>query len=111
MIDKRLLDSVLTVELLDRTRTDAYGKTPYTAPKVLKYCRLDRSRGENGTNNNKTVSNTSTAFIYPQHTPVTINDDWKGAKVTDEDGNVYTVGHWLVNKLNGRVFSYELELK
>lgn len=111
MIDKRLLDETVTVELKDVENTDVYGKTPYKQPLTLKFCRLDHSSGDNGTGNNRTRNKLSVLIFYPRYTPATVTDEWIDARVTDSDGNTYTVERWLSNKLHGRVFSYELELK
>ena len=111
MIDKRLLDTTVEVEILEK-EADLYGKQAYKAPITLEFCRLDESTGDTGSSNAVSRDYTSVIVFYPKYTPVTVTDDWLGARITDIDtGKRFTLKRWLPNKLAGRVFSYELELE
>lgn len=107
MIDKRLLQDAVSVRTV--LGKDDFGDVSYSEPLDVKSVRFDRSVGVSGSNNSKTRQKAGVLYIYPQFTHVTVNDDWLGAKVDDGERE-YTVTGYQSNHLNGKIFSYEVEV-
>lgn len=107
MIDKRLLTDTISVRKV--AGKNDYGDESYSDPLDIKPVRFDRSVQVVGTNNSKTRQNAGKVFIYPRFVDVTVDDSWLGALVNDGVRD-YLVTGYEVNTLNGKVFSYEVEV-
>ena len=107
MIDKRLLTDMITVQL--KGSKNAYGDVEMLSEIVVKPVRFDRSTAVSGLDNSHSKTSAGTIFIYPRFSDVVIDDSWIGAKVSDGIKR-YTVVSYLSNYLNGRIFSYEIEV-
>lgn len=107
MIDKRLLTDAISV------RKDAgknqYGDVTYSDPFEIKPVKFDRSIQVVGSNNSKTRQKVGKVFIYPKFVNVIVDDSWLGAIIND-GARDYIVTGYDVNYLNGKVFSYEVEV-
>lgn len=107
MIDKRLLQDAITVrKVADK---NDFGDESYSDPLSVKPVRFDRSVSVVGTNNSKTRQKAGVIYIYPKFASVTVDDSWLGAIVND-GARDYTVTGYQPNYLNGKVFSYEVEV-
>nr|DAX81190.1 MAG TPA: Minor capsid protein [Caudoviricetes sp.] len=107
MIDKRLLQDTITVrKVADK---NDFGDESYSDPLSVKPVRFDRSVSVVGTNNSKTRQKAGVIYIYPKFASVTVDDSWLGAIVND-GARDYTVTGYQPNYLNGKVFSYEVEV-
>lgn len=107
MIDKRLLTDTISVRKV--AGKNNYGDESYSDPSDIKPVRFDRSVQVVGTNNSKTRQNVGKVFIYPRFVDVTVDDSWLGALVNDGVRD-YLVTGYEVNTLNGKIFSYEVEV-
>lgn len=107
MIDKRLLQDVVTVRKVEGK--DDFGDVKYSDPLDIKPVRFDRSVQVVGANNSKTRQKVGKVFIYPKFVDVTVDDSWLGALVNDGVRD-YLVTGYEVNTLNGKIFSYEVEV-
>lgn len=107
MIDKRLLQDVVTVRKVEGK--DDFGDVTYSDPLDIKPVRFDRSVAVTGTNNSKTRQKVGTVYIYPKFASVTVDDSWLGAIVND-GARDYLVTGYEPNCLNGKIFSYEVEV-
>ncbi|MGQ7704931.1 putative minor capsid protein [Streptococcus suis] len=107
MIDKRLLQDFVTVRKVEG-KSD-FGDVTYSAPLDIKPVRFDRSVAVIGTNNSKTKQKAGVVYIYPKFANVTVDDSWLGAKVNDGIRD-YTITGYQPNYLNGKIFSYEIEV-
>lgn len=110
MIDKRLLTDSVKVELVESK--DEWGDKKHSTPITLNNVRFDRTtqiKNNQNLGKNTLKNKVGTIFIYPKITEIVIDDSWIGAKVTDEYGE-YKVQGYSVNKLNGQLFSIELEV-
>lgn len=107
MIDKRLLQDVVTVRKVDGK--DDYGDVTYSAPLDIKPVRFDRSVVVTGTNNSKSRQKAGVIYIYPKFANVTVDDSWLGTIVND-GARDYLVTGYQPNYLNGKIFSYEVEV-
>lgn len=107
MIDKRLLQDVVTVRKVEGKND--FGDVTYSDPLDIKPVRFDRSVAVIGTDNSKTRQKVGKVFIYPRFVDVTVNDSWLGALVND-GGRDYLVIGYQPNYLNGKIFSYEIEV-
>lgn len=107
MIDKRLLQDVVTVRKVEGK--DDFGDVTYSEPLDIKSVRFDRSVAVAGTNNSKIRQKVGVVYIYPKFVSVTVDDSWLGAIVNDGVRN-YTVTGYQPNYLNGKLFSYEIEV-
>ncbi|WP_017767667.1 MULTISPECIES: putative minor capsid protein [Streptococcus] len=107
MIDKRLLTDTISVRKV--AGKNIYGDESYSDPSDIKPVRFDRSVQVVGTNNSKTRQNVGKVFIYPRFVDVTVDDSWLGALVNDGVRD-YLVTGYEVNTLNGKIFSYEVEV-
>jgi len=107
MIDKRLLQDVVTVRKVEGK--DDYGDIKYSDPLDIKPVRFDRSVAVTGTNNSKIRQKAGTVYIYPKFASVTVDDSWLGAIVND-GARDYLVTGYQPNYLNGKIFSYEVEV-
>lgn len=107
MIDKRLLTDAIVVRKV--VGKDDYGDERYSDPLDIKPVRFDRSVQVVGTSNSKIRHKVGKVFIYPRFVDVTVNDTWLGALVND-GGRDYLVTGYEVNTLNGKIFSYEVEV-
>lgn len=107
MIDKRLLTDTISVRKV--AGKNNYGDESYSDPSDIKPVRFDRSVQVVGTNNSKTRQNVGKVFIYPRFVDVTVDDSWLGALVND-GARDYLVTGYEVNTLNGKIFSYEVEV-
>ncbi|HFI0945170.1 TPA: putative minor capsid protein [Streptococcus suis] len=107
MIDKRLLQDVVSVRL--KEGENDFGDVEYQEPFEVKPVRFDRSIGVMGSNNSKTRNKVGTIFVFPKHTNVTVDDSWLGAIVND-GARDYLVTGYQPNFLNGKVFSFEVEV-
>ena len=107
MIDKRLLQDAITVrKVADK---NDFGDESYSDPLDIKPVRFDRSVSVIGANNSKTRQKVGVIYIYPKFASVTVDDSWLGAIVND-GARDYTVTGYQPNYLNGKVFSYEVEV-
>ena len=107
MIDKRLLQDAITVrKVADK---NDFGDESYSDPLSVKPVRFDRSVSVVGTNNSKMRQKEGVIYIYPKFASVTVDDGWLGAIVND-GARDYTVTGYQPNYLNGKVFSYEVEV-
>ncbi|HEO7923641.1 TPA: capsid protein [Streptococcus agalactiae] len=107
MIDKRLLTDSITVS--KKGAIDDFGDVTYLEPITISDVRFDRNIGTVGTNNQKQRQKPSVVFIYPQLTKVIVDDSWIDAKVSDGDRDCIVKG-FQPNYLNGKLFSYEIEV-
>lgn len=107
MIDKRLLKDAISVRKV-AGRND-FGDVSYSDPLDIKLVRFDRSVSVTGTNNSKTREKAGVIYIYPKFANVTVDDSWLGAIVND-GARDYTITGYQPNYLNGKVFSYEIEV-
>lgn len=107
MIDKRLLQDVVTVRKVEGK--DDFGDVTYSAPLDIKPVRFDRSVVVIGTNNSKTKQKAGVVYIYPKFANVTVDESWLGAIVNDRERD-YLVTGYQPNYLNGKIFSYEVEV-
>lgn len=107
MIDKRLLRDVVTVrKVADK---NDFGDITYSKPLDVKPVRFDRSVAVQGSDNSKTRQKVGVIYVYPKFAGVTVDDSWLGAKVND-GAREYTVTGYQPNFLNGKIFSYEVEV-
>ncbi|MBZ2152857.1 minor capsid protein [Streptococcus cristatus] len=107
MIDKRLLQDAITVrKVADK---NDFGDESYSDPLDIKPVRFDRSVSVTGANNSKTRQKVGVIYIYPKFASVTVDDSWLGAIVND-GARDYLVTGYEVNTLNGKIFSYEVEV-
>ncbi|HEO5305919.1 TPA: capsid protein [Streptococcus agalactiae] len=107
MIDKRLLTDSITVSKIGTVND--FGDITYLESIVLSDVRFDRNIGTVGTNNQKQRQKPSVIYVYPQFTKVIVDDSWIDAKVSDGDRD-YIVKGYQPNYLNGKLFSYEIEV-
>ncbi|HEL1573265.1 TPA: capsid protein [Streptococcus suis] len=107
MIDKRLLKDVVTVRKVEGK--DDFGDISYSDTLDVKPVRFDRSVVVTGSDNSKTRRKVGVIYVYPRFADVTIDDTWLGAKVNDGMRD-YTVTGYQPNYLNGKIFSYEIEV-
>lgn len=107
MIDKRLLQDAITVrKVADK---NDFGDESYSDPLDIKPVRFDRSVSVIGANNSKTRQKVGVIYIYPKFASVTVDDSWLGAIVND-GARDYVVTGYQPNFLNGKIFSYEIEV-
>lgn len=107
MIDKRLLQDVVKVRKLEGK--DDLGDATYSNPFNIKPVRFDRSVAVTGTNNSKTRQKSGVVYIYPKFVSVIVDDSWLGAIIND-GARDYLVTGYQPNYLNGKIFSYEVEV-
>lgn len=107
MIDKRLLQDVVTVKKI--VGKDDFGDVNYSDPLDVKPVRFDRSVSVIGTNNSKTRQKVGVIYVYPEFANVIVDDSWLGAIVNDGMRD-YTIAGFRSNYLNGKTFSYEIEV-
>lgn len=107
MIDKRLLQDVVTIRKVEGK--DVYGDVTYSDPSDVKSVRFDRSVAIKGTSNSKSRPKVGVVYIYPKFVNVTVDDSWLGAIINDGLRD-YIVTGYRSNYLNGKVFSYEVEV-
>ncbi|MGT2866610.1 putative minor capsid protein [Streptococcus fryi] len=107
MIDKRLLkDSVVVKKIATK---DDFGDATMSEPLDVNPVRFDRSVAVRGSDNSKSRSKVGVIYIYPKFSNVTVDDTWLGAIVNDGERD-YTVVGYQTNFLNGKIFSYEVEV-
>ncbi|KAA9252972.1 capsid protein [Streptococcus anginosus] len=107
MIDKRLLQDAVIVRKV--SGKNDFGDIEYSDPLDVKPVRFDRSVSVIGTNNSKTRQKAGVIYIYPKFANVTVDDSWLGATVND-GARDYTITGYQPNYLNGKIFSYEIEV-
>ncbi|HEO7922202.1 TPA: capsid protein [Streptococcus agalactiae] len=107
MIDKRLLTDSITVSKIGTVND--FGDITYLESIALSDVRFDRNIGTVGTNNQKLRQKPSVIYIYSQFTKVIVDDSWIDAKVNDGDRD-YIVKGFQPNYINGKLFSYEIEV-
>ena len=107
MIDKRLLTDTISVRKV--AGKNDYGDESYSDPLDIKPVRFDRSVAVTGANNYKTRQKVGVVYIYPKLASVTVDDSWLGAIVND-GARDYLVTGYQPNYLNGKIFSYEVEV-
>ncbi|HFU4076820.1 TPA: putative minor capsid protein [Streptococcus suis] len=107
MIDKRLLQDFITVRKVEGK--DDFGDVTYSDPLDIKPVRFDRSVAVIGTNNSKIKQKVGVVYIYPKFANVTVDESWLGAIVNDRERD-YLVTGYQPNYLNGKIFSYEVEV-
>ncbi|AFU88677.1 putative minor capsid protein [Streptococcus phage phiNJ2] len=107
MIDKRFLQDVVKVRKVEGK--DDFGDVTYSDPLDIKSVRFDRSVAVIGTNNSKTRQKVGVVYIYPKLANVTVDESWLGAIVNDGERDYLVIGY-QPNYLNGKVFSYEIEV-
>jgi hypothetical protein len=110
MIDKRLLvDSAVVARVAG---LDDWGKVIYVDQVIeLATVKFDRSSSLSGEKNERERTSAGVLFVYPEATPVIVDDTWLNAKVTI-DGASYQITKYLSNKLpfRNKIFSYEIEV-
>lgn len=107
MIDKRLLTDAITVrKVADK---NDFGDVSYSDSLDIKTVRFDRSVQVVGTDKSKTRQKVGVIYIYPKFANVAVDDSWLGAIVNDGVHD-YTITGYQLNYLNGKVFSYEIEV-
>ena len=98
MIDKRLLkDKIIVKKVTDK---NDFGDETYSEPITVESVRFDRSisvSGNRGKYTNSSVSN------------VTVDDSWLEAVVNDGERD-YTITGYQPNFVNGKAFSFEIEV-
>lgn len=107
MIDKRLLTDTVIVQKVQKEND--FGDLTYSEPLAVKHVRFDRSSSVSGANNSKKKDRTGTIFIYPAISGVKVDNSWDEATVSD-GANTYIVKSHEPNYLNGKIFSYEVEV-
>ncbi len=107
MIDKRLLKDVVSVRKV--AGKDDFGDAVQSDPLDIKPVRFDRSVAVRGTDNSKTRQKVGVIYIYPKFVDVTVDDSWLGATVND-GAHDYIITGYQPNYLNGKIFSYEVEV-
>ena len=107
MIDKRLLQDAVIVRLV--AGKDDFGDVSYSEPLDVESVRFDRSVVVSGGDNSKTRQKSSVLYVYSKFANGTVDDSWLGAKVDDGERE-YTVTGIQPNYLNGKIFSYEVEV-
>lgn len=107
MIDKRLLTDSITVS--KKGAIDDFGDVTYLEPITISNVRFDRNIGTVGTNNQKQRQKPSVVFIYAKFSTVIVDDSWIDAKVNDGTRD-YIIKGYQPNYLNGKLFSYEIEV-
>ena len=108
MIDKRLLTDSITVRLADSENN--FRDKVYQEPITVSACRFDRSVTVNGVNKSISRHKVGVVYIYPKFVKVAVDEAWLGALVNDGQRD-YTVTGFRENWLNGKVFSYEVEVE
>ncbi len=107
MIDKRLLqDAVIVRKVAGR---NDFGDVSYSDALDIKPVRFDRSVSVTGTNNSKTKEKAGVIYVYPKFANVTVDDSWLGA-IANDGVRDYTITGYQPNFLNGKIFSYEIEV-
>lgn len=107
MIDKRLLTDTIKVSKVNGL--DDFGAKSFDAPITITPVRFDRSVRSVGSNNSKQRDKSGTIFIYPKYLSVVVDDSWIDAKVNDGFKD-YIIKGYQPNSLNGKIFSYEIEV-
>ena len=107
MIDKRLLTDVVSVRKV--AGENEFGDESYAEALEIKPVRFDRSVSVTGVNNSKSRQKSGVIYIYPKFASVTVDDSWLGATVND-GARDYVVTGYQPNFLNGKIFSYEIEV-
>ena len=107
MIDKRLLTDVVSVRKV--AGKNEFGDESYAEALEIKPVRFDRSVSITGVNNSKSRQKSGVIYIYPRFANVTIDDTWLGATVNDGSRD-YIITGYQPNYLNGKIFSYEVEV-
>lgn len=107
MIDKRLLqDAVIVRKVAGR---NDFGDVSYSDALDIKPVRFDRPVSVTGTNNSKTKEKAGVIYVYPKFANVTVDDSWLGA-IANDGVRDYTITGYQPNFLNGKIFSYEIEV-
>lgn len=107
MIDKRLLqDAVIVRKVAGR---NDFGDVSYSDALDIKPVKFDRSVSVTGTNNSKTKEKAGVIYVYPKFANVTVDDSWLGA-IANDGVRDYTITGYQPNFLNGKIFSYEIEV-
>lgn len=112
MIDKRLLKDKITVKKI--AKKNDFGDETYSEPIVIDSVRFDRSIAVSGSrsakyNNSKVRQKSGVIYIYPSISNVLVNDTWLEAIVNDGERD-YTVTGYQPNYINGKPFSFEVEV-
>ena len=111
MIDKRLLKDKITVKKV--TDKNDFGDETYSEPITVESVRFDRSISVSGSRgkytNSKIRQNAGVIYIYPSVSNVTVDDSWLEAVVSDGERD-YTITGYQPNFVNGKVFSFEIEV-
>ena len=112
MIDKRLLkDKIMLKKIAEK---DDFGDETYSDAIVVDSVRFDRSISVSGSrstkyNNNKVRQKAGVIYIYPSISNVMVDDTWLEAIVYDGERD-YTVTGYQPNYINGKPFSFEVEV-
>lgn len=112
LIDKRLLKDKITVKKI--AEKNDFGDETYSEPIVVDSVRFDRSIAVSGSrstkyNNSKVRQKAGVIYIYPSISNVLVNDTWLEAIVNDGERD-YTVTGYQPNYINGKPFSFEVEV-
>lgn len=107
MIDKRLLRDRILVKKTEVVGD--FGEVRDYESLDVGPVRFDRSITVSGTDNSKSQDKVGVIYIYPKFVDVDVDDSWLGARIIDGYG-IYTVTGYRPNYLNGKVFSYEVEV-
>lgn len=83
-----LVDAV-TVELI--TGHDKYQKPTYGSKQTFEHIRFDHKTQKTGTGNERAVTRVGTLFFYAFNQSAMPDKSWIDARITDSDGNQYTV--------------------
>lgn len=112
MIDKRLLKDKITLKKI--AEKDDFGDETYSEPIMVDLVRFDRSIAVSGSrsakyNNSKVRQKAGVIYIYPSISKVMVDDTWLEAVVNDGERD-YTVTGYQPNYINGKPFSFEVEV-
>ena len=81
MIDKRMLVDTVTIQ--KPAEVDKWGKETYSDPITLKNVRFDRSTSHTGSGQSRNENNFSVLMIYPEYTPIKLDNSWVDGQVND----------------------------
>ena len=97
MIDKRLLKDKITVKKI--AEKNDFGDETYSEPIVV----------DSVYNNSKVRQKAGVIYIYPSISNVMVEDTWLEAIVNDGERD-YTITGYQPNFVNGKPFSFEVEV-
>lgn len=109
MIDKRMLVDTVTIQ--KPASVDKWGKETYSDHITLKNVRFDRSTSHTGSGQSRNENNFSVLMIYPEYTPIKLDNSWVDGRVND------THRDYIIRKIipqyhpfNHKILCYEIEV-